>query len=151
MAVVIPTSRYTNKHDRGINLELAKSSRSWLESRLGPYGKAMFLPFGTQDNNDFETCTLLSSCSSNSEVLRPEQLSILKVLNLISESSIVFPYRLHGLILSYMIGAKYDFYPYHWKLQRAHDTLEGYNPKDIQLKQKTEFNEIIDGPDEIDH
>jgi polysaccharide pyruvyl transferase WcaK-like protein len=144
LAVVIPTDRSTCKHDSGIRqFNVAVESCGWLTKKLKPYSETKFLAFGAEDNADLETCKFLSSCASNSEILSPNQLSIELVLRLLSECSFVFPYRLHGLILSFLVGAPCEFYPYHWKLQRVHDTITGYTPEEISLKQKTLFDELI--------
>jgi polysaccharide pyruvyl transferase WcaK-like protein len=141
VAVVIPTDRCTSKHDSGIRqFDVAAKSCSWLTEKLKPYSKTVFLPFGQQDNDDLETCNRLASCVKGSVVL---QLPLQKTLNLLSECAAVFPYRLHGLILSFLVGAKYEFYPYHWKLQRVHDTITGCSIEEIRLKQKASFDELI--------
>ncbi len=145
MAIVMPTDRYTDRSDRGIReFNVAIKSQVWLKHKLAPYAKTVFLPFGQEDNDDFETCKTLLSCANNGEILPPNQVTLPKVLNLISECACVFPYRLHGLILSFMLGAKYEFYPYHRKLNRMHETLTGCNPEAIRIKQRKRFNEIVE-------
>ena len=140
-AVVVPTDRF-NFGDYGVReTEISVKSEKWLNSRLQSYDKTVFLAFGKQDNDDYETCKELSRGVSNVEVLRCEKLSLPKVLDIISKASMVFPYRLHGLILSYIVGAPYEFYPYHWKLKRVHDTISGLNIDFIQKKQKECFEE----------
>jgi polysaccharide pyruvyl transferase WcaK-like protein len=137
MAVVIPTDRFTCS-DRGVReCDVAIKSQGWLKERLKLYGKTVFLAFGEQDNNDYETCQILASCcSNNSEILRSSQMSFEEILNLIGESAITFPYRLHGLVLSFLAGTRYEFYPYHWKLQRVHDTIAGLDVGEIRQRQR---------------
>ncbi|MCJ7767305.1 polysaccharide pyruvyl transferase family protein [Candidatus Bathyarchaeota archaeon] len=137
LAVVIPTDR---KH-----LNVVAESQAWLKQKLAPYEKTLFLPFGEEDNDDFRTCQLLSSCSSNSRVLSPSHLSLERVLKLLSGCAAVFPYRLHGLVLSFLVGAEYEFYPYHRKVTRVHDTVTGCGPGEIRLKQRASFDELILG------
>lgn len=137
MAVVIPTDRFTYG-DKGVRQRcIAMHSCHWLEKKLKPYDKAVFLAFGEKDNNDYETCRLLATYANNSQILNATQVGSTEVLNLIGEATVTFPYRLHGLILSFMTGTKYEFYPYHWKLQRVHDTILGLDLEEIQQKQRT--------------
>jgi polysaccharide pyruvyl transferase WcaK-like protein len=136
-AVVIPTDRFT-RSDRGVTeCEVAIKSREWLKEKLKPYEKTVFLAFGEQDNNDLETCeTLAFYCTNKSEIIKASQHSLEEILNLIGDSQITLPYRLHGLILSFLTGTRYEFYPYHWKLQRVHDTIKGLDLEEIKQKQK---------------
>lgn len=142
-AIVIPTDRFSFG-DRGVKENnVAKKSLSWLKEKLVGFNKVYFLAFGEQDNNDYETCKTLSSCVGNSEILNYNDLSLPKVSNLFSKTSKVFPYRLHGLIFSYIAGVPYEFYPYHWKLQRVYDTIKNLSFKEIQIKQKELFTEML--------
>lgn len=134
LAVVIPTDR--------ANLKIVEQSRGWLQKSLEPYGSVVFLPFGQIDNDDYRTCQALASCHSNSVILEPSELSFKKVTELLSSCQMVYPYRLHGLILSFMAGANYDFYPYHRKLDRVHRTLTGCSIEAIKLKQETTMKEL---------
>jgi polysaccharide pyruvyl transferase WcaK-like protein len=143
-AVVIPTDR-SLLGDIGLQqINVVDKSRPWLTEKLKPYDKAVFLSFGQQDNDDYETCKRLASCSSYGEVYHPDQLTLRNVMDLISESAFVVPYRLHGLILSFMLGANHEFYPYHWKLQRVHDTIAGLQPEKIRATQQARFKEVIE-------
>jgi polysaccharide pyruvyl transferase WcaK-like protein len=146
LAVVIPTDRKTSKHDSGIqNFDLAGKSQYWLREKLKPYSSVVFLAFGEQDNDDFETCKRLSSCASG-DVLRlwAKELSLQKILSLLSGCAVVFPYRLHGLILSFIVGVNYEFYPYHWKLQRVHNTITGHSLDEIRGQQMACFGEMLE-------
>jgi polysaccharide pyruvyl transferase WcaK-like protein len=144
-AVVIPTDRHTNRSDKGIReYNLAKKTQKWLIKKLATYEKAVFLPFGQEDNNDYETSLKLSRCIKKSEILQPNMLTPSKVYRLISESAIVLPYRLHGLVLAYLLGAKYEFYPYHWKLNRVNETITQLPPSIIRQKQKECFKEALE-------
>lgn len=142
-AVVIPTDRFTFS-DRGVQeCNVAMKSWRWLKERLEPYKKHIYLAFGGEDNNDLQTCRTLSlSCSNDGQIVNCSRLSLERIVEIIGDSSLTFPYRLHGLILSFLTGTKYEFYPYHRKLQRVHDTITGLDPKEIQRKQKASFNEI---------
>jgi polysaccharide pyruvyl transferase WcaK-like protein len=143
-AAVIPTDRFSFS-DKGIlSNNIAVKSASWLKESLQGYGKTVFLAFGEQDNSDLETCKELMKTARNSEVISYSQLTLPKVLNLLSSCKKVFPYRLHGLILSFLAGAKYEFYPYHRKLQRVHDTLAGRTPIDIRVEQRKCFDAIME-------
>jgi len=146
LAVVIPTDRSTSKHDSGIRqFNMVANSQGWLTDKLKPYCKVVFVAFGEQDNDDYETCRLLSSCApSHSVILRANELSLHKFLGLLSSSAFVFPYRLHGLVLSFIVGVNCEFYPYHWKLQRVHDTISGYSLGEIRACQKACFSEILE-------
>jgi polysaccharide pyruvyl transferase WcaK-like protein len=135
-AVVVPTERL-HLGDRGLKETCsAIQSMSWLEEKLLGFDRVVFLAFGEQDNNDYVTCKLLSSNISNSEIIDYDNLSLPKVLGLMSEASLVLPYRLHGLILSFITGTSYEFYPYHWKLQRVRDTIKGCSVESIQREQR---------------
>lgn len=133
-AVVVPTNRHM------LNLEV--KSRDWLKHNLSPYEKVTFIPFGQEDNDDYLTCLQLAHCSKDFTILRHKDVSLQKVLGLMAECSLVLSYRLHGLILAYLMGAKYEFYPYHWKLKRVHDTMTGFTPEEIRLKQRAIFDSL---------
>jgi len=144
VAIVIPTDRDTLSDSGVRECGVAGKSWSWLKEKLKPHEKTVFLAFGERDNNDLETCKLLSSCARESEILNANEFSFEQVMRLISESRMVFPYRLHGLVLAFMAGVPYDFWPYHWKLQRVHDTVAGLNIKEIKNMQKEEMKKITD-------
>lgn len=147
MALVVPTDRVNNKYDRGIQVcKVADKSEVWLRQRLAAFGSAVFLPFGREDNDDYKTCLKLAcKCSKKSAVLYPSLLSVERVLKLISEASVVYPYRLHGLVLSFILGARFEFYPYHWKLRRVFESVWGVNPNVIRAEQRLLFDEVING------
>jgi polysaccharide pyruvyl transferase WcaK-like protein len=54
----------------------------------------------------------------------------------------VFPFKLHGLILSHMAGIPYTFPFYHPKVQRVHDTIKELELDKIQETQRASINEI---------
>lgn len=143
VAVVIPTDRFTRKHDRGIRcLNIVRASRSWLSNNLATYDNTVFLAFGAEDNDDYLSCQQLAH--GNSEILSVEHLTLDKVVTLMAHSAKVFTYRLHGLLLSFLVGVPYDFYPYHWKLQRVHDTIKHRTVEAIQAQQKSRFKEMLE-------
>jgi len=55
----------------------------------------------------------------------------------------VFPFKLHGLILTHMAGINYTFPFYHPKVQRVYDTIQGLTVEEIREKQRASFNEIM--------
>jgi hypothetical protein len=141
-ALVIPTDRFTNGADKGIQqFKLAKQSKKWLYKRLSGFDHVTFMPFGMEDNDDLNTCKSLSGFMENSDVLLPEQLSLPLVLETIRRSSCIYPYRLHGMVLSYILGAPFEFYPYHWKLNRVYNTIIGSQPEAIKQTQR----QIVEG------
>jgi exopolysaccharide biosynthesis predicted pyruvyltransferase EpsI len=113
----------------------------------------VFLPFGKEDNNDGDTCSCLFRCSGvlnnnsytckSADIIRDEDISLSLVIKYISEAKLVIPYRLHGLILAFIIGRNYIFYPYHQKLIKVNQTLNGHNPEAIKAWQKALFNKVI--------
>jgi polysaccharide pyruvyl transferase WcaK-like protein len=142
-AVVIPTDRMV-PGDYGARRNIAVNSERWLKERLRGYRKAIFLAFGKQDNDDYKTCEALSHLVDNSEIIPYEHLTFKNVAALLVDASIVVPYRLHSLILSYMVGAQYDYYPYHWKLNRVQETLFGKRVGDVREIQKLELMKVLD-------
>ena len=142
-AVVIPTDRFTFS-DKGVRQnQIAAKSRDWLHQELVVFDETLFLPFGQEDNDDYATCQSLSDCATNSEIISPENLNFQTIIDYIANSDMVFPYRLHGLILSFMIGKKYEFYPYHWKLSRVHETIKNLSPDEIRHAQQKEFETML--------
>lgn len=145
LAVVIPTDRFTTS-DKGVLVtNISVNSQDWLKEKLQDYKETVFLAFGELDNDDHETCKSLSSVASNASVLRASNLSMKQIFDLLSECDIVFPYRLHGLILSFILGKRYDFYTYHRKLGRVHDTIKDSSPETIRRSQYTSFNKATGG------
>jgi len=143
-AIVIPTDRFSNQADLGIlEHNIAETSKSWLKNNLSPFDNAMFLPFGVEDNNDWETCNALSSCAANSTIIPHNMLNTYYVCSLITNASHVFPYRLHGLILSHILGTPYTFYPYHQKLARVHATITTKSPAMIKQTQKDKLEVLL--------
>jgi polysaccharide pyruvyl transferase WcaK-like protein len=136
LAVVIPTER--------TNLNVIEHSQKWLKRSLRPYKQVYFLPFGQIDNNDYSTCKQLAYDVRGSVILEPAQLTLANTFDLVSTCQKVFAYRLHGLILAFLAGVKYQYYPYHRKLQRVHETLLGLNPDVIRVGQKQQFDEVLE-------
>ena len=144
-AVVIPTDRFV-RGDRGVkHMGMSLRSKAWLKKKLEPFDKAMFVPFGKEDNDDYVTCLRLQDCCRNSEVISPNDVTLTSVVDLISRSGMVFSYRLHGLILAFMLGKHYDYYPYHWKLDRVFDTIKCQSVNNIRFKQRMEFKNVLLG------
>ena len=154
-AVVIPTDRnnLNRQSDRGIKeVNLIKTSSKWLKNQLAPYAHTVFIPFGKEDNHDGHTCCELFGCSGikentpyirkSAEIIHDEDISLELVARRISEASIVFTYRLHGLILAFMLKRNYVFYPYHHKLSNMQETLIG-PPEAIKAWQMAIFNTLI--------
>jgi len=142
-AVVIPTDRQVYG-DRGIKqINMVDESKCWLKKKLEPFSSVVFLPFGQEDNDDYATCKRLLSCSEHSRIISPECLTLRFVTNLIANCDMIFSYRLHGLILAFMFDKKYEFYPYHWKLDRVSDTIKGRSIDNIKFEQQTEFKNML--------
>ena len=144
--VVVPTDRFTNKFDFGVQeFNVASKSLSWLKHYLANYSGSVFLPFGVRDNDDYVTCRKMASHFKNSFVLGAADLSLNRVLCLMAGAGYVFAYRLHGFVLAFMLGVPCVFYPYHWKLQRVKDTLDGCSLVEVRQRQRVMFNAVIGG------
>ena len=142
-AVVIPTDRFTFS-DKGVKQnQVALKSRDWLKQKLVGFDKTVFLPFGREDNNDYVTCQSLSECAKNSEIISPENLNFQTIIDYIANSEMVFTYRLHGMILSFILGKRFEYYPYHWKLKRVYETIKALSPDEIRHKQQKEFERML--------
>lgn len=136
LAVVVPTDRE--------HLGMVEKSRGWLCERLKGYKRCVFLPFGSKDNDDSQTCVSLLSCASKGVVLPHFGLSLMKILRLLCDCQKVFSYRLHGLLLAFLVGAPFEFYPYHRKLQRVYDTVNGVDVEVIRERQKRQFEAALE-------
>jgi polysaccharide pyruvyl transferase WcaK-like protein len=134
VAVVIPTDRQN---------QIASKSIRWLKHNLSSFDKTVFLPFGGDDNNDYKTCQLLSKCTENPEIIPFEKINHKTVINYMLLGDKIFPYRLHGIILAYMLGKPYEYYPYHKKLTRNHETIRTLSPDRIKLEQRREFEAML--------
>lgn len=142
-AVVIPTDRSTCS-DRGVKeVNVGLKSKGWLQDKLDGFKDVMFIPFGREDNSDYNTCRYLASGIKHSEILHPSSVNLNTVVEMISRCSLVIPYRLHGLILSFMLNRKYEYYPYHWKLSRQQDTINNLNVDEIRERQQKTFNDML--------
>ena len=114
LVVVIPTDR---------NNSIAYKSVDWLINELKSYKKVVFLAFGTEDNNDYRTCELLSKYTKKCVIIRYNQLTLNKVVDIMLWANKIVSYRLHGMLLAHMLGKPYSFYPYHPKLTKNYETL----------------------------
>jgi len=56
----------------------------------------------------------------------------------------VFPFKLHGLILSHMAGTSFSGKFYHSKVGRVYDTIQGVTVEEIHENQKASVGGIID-------
>ena len=83
----------------------------------------------------------LESCANSHVIAYPSNLE--KVIKLIVEAKKIYPYRLHGMILSHILGAPYEYYPYHHKLKRVHETIKELNPKTIMQTQQEIFRRTL--------
>lgn len=140
---VFPTDRFNRKCDEGIReFKMGEKSGSWLWQQLAPYKNKVFVPLGSEDNNDYFTCEeLISFHAPFWKIVVPKKTS--DVLEVIAGANQVVAYRLHALILAFMFGAPYSFYPYHWKLQRVHDTISNISLCQIRIKQRAVVAEKI--------
>jgi hypothetical protein len=135
-AVVIPTDRE--------GLCTAEKSRKWLQKNLEPYDSVVFVPFGQKDNDDYKTCKqLAANCPTKSVILEPDAVFFERVIALLSGCTAAYPYRLHGFVLSFMVGATCEFYPYHRKLSRVHETVAGYSVERIVEKQREALGDLL--------
>lgn len=131
-AVVIPTG----------NGETVAKSKYWLENALNGYSNVWFVPFGQRDHDDYFTSRILSSCNTSknpSNIVLPNDVTLTKVTRLMGLCKTVFTYRLHGLILAYILGKPCQFYPYHTKLNRVYQTLQYHSVEEIKRLQAEEF------------
>jgi len=143
IAVVIPTDRFTFS-DKGVQQnQIANKSRDWLQQKLVGFDKTIFIPFGQEDNDDYATCQSLANGVTNSEVVSPENLSFQTIIDYIVSSETVFPYRLHGLILSFILEKRYEFYLYHRKLSKVHETIKKMVPDEVRCNQQKEFKSML--------
>ena len=55
----------------------------------------------------------------------------------------LFPIKLHGLVLAHMAGVPYTFKPYHRKVQRVHETINGLTLEQIRADQRKSFREMM--------
>jgi len=145
IAVVIPTDRFSNKSDKGIKqYHLADKSLKWLKHSAFYFDRVVFLAFGEEDNSDYDTClklskhvpnksTIISDCGKNKALM----------LEAIANATSVYTYRLHGLILAKIFEKPYAFYPYHWKLGRMNQTLNGCSPELIGLWQREYLAKVL--------
>jgi exopolysaccharide biosynthesis predicted pyruvyltransferase EpsI len=142
-AVVIPTDRVTNQADKGIaQYNLAQTSKDWLKIQLSNFENTMFLPFGVEDNDDHKTCESLSVYAKNPTIIPHKFITPDYVFTLITNAQHVFPYRLHGMILAYILGTPYTYYPYHNKLSRVHNTIIEKTPRSIKQTQKDKIEVV---------
>lgn len=149
-AVIIPTYRKTYG-DKGVRIHSLNSvdwlTLEWLMKNVSHYQKIIYLAFGEKDNDDYVICNHLNELNHNlseepAQIFNANKLTLSSILSLFGESSIVFTYRLHGLILSFLTKTPYYFYPYHWKVQRVHDTIKNLTLEKIRETQKTIVKEL---------
>jgi exopolysaccharide biosynthesis predicted pyruvyltransferase EpsI len=132
-AVVFPTDR---------NNCIACKSVGWLSERLKKFDRTVFVPFGQKDNNDYETCKFLAKCIDNSVVF-PNNLSLEQVCACILGADKVFAYRLHGFLLSFLLGKECEVFAYHRKLKRNYETIKGLSVDQIKCEQKKKFELLL--------
>lgn len=145
ITVVIPTDRFTDKTDKGIQqYNIVKKSISELKNHISIFDKVVFLALGKEDNDDYKTCKELSKLISNeSEIIMDCNLNKSLMLEAIAGASYVYTYRLHGLILAKIFGKPCGYYPYHWKLDRMANTLLGCNSQAIKVWQHECLTKVI--------
>lgn len=136
VAVVVPTDR--------VGLDAVSKSGVWLKEQLANFRSAVFVPFGKVDNDDYKTCRCLADICGKDNVVLRGPVSFGKMVTLLSSCGAVVAYRLHSLILAYMVGAKYSFYPYHKKLTYVHETLAEKSLAEIKDKQRGEFRKVLE-------
>lgn len=134
-AAVVPTHR--GKHLSRFPSEL------WLKEQLKDYGKAWFVPFGQKDNDDYYTSHLYSRCASEASFMHPNQVSLQSVTELFAGALKVVSYRLHGLILAFMVGVPYAVYPYHRKVERVFNDFGAFSLDEFREVQNEAFSEVV--------
>lgn len=143
LTVIAPTDRKSNKHDKGVTrCNTTLNSVKWLTDTINLKCKTVFVPFGTEDNNDFETCLSLAAHVDESEVWC-HSLNIGKVASLFSHAELVVAYRLHAMILAHMLDVPYVFYPYHWKLTRVYESIKNVTVDAVRVKQKKVLKDVL--------
>jgi len=64
--------------------------------------------------------------------------------NIIGYLAKVFPFKLHGLILSHMANIPYKFGSYNRKVKRVYDTIANLTTEEIRQYQKERFSEMLE-------
>lgn len=145
VAVVIPTDRVTNQYDRGIQkLNLVKKSGKWLKDKVSIFDRVTFLAFGSEDNNDYETCKRLSEVINKPfSIISFNGSNFKEIFEAVAKATTVYSYRLHGLILAKIYSKPYGLYHYHHKLARMEQTLQGTSPELIKCWQREALNNVL--------
>lgn len=133
-AIVIPTDRQNS---------ITRKSEKWLKKHLHPFKKTVFLPFGTQDNNDQLTCHWLAHHTNNPEIIQHNNLNTNNIADYIANCDKVFSYRLHGMILAHILGKPFKYYPYHRKLDRVYETIKNVSPNKIKQTQQQHIHSYL--------
>lgn len=145
VAVVVPTDRFTNQYDRGIQqLNLVKKSGKWLKDKVSIYDRVTFLALGSEDNNDFETCKQLSEATKKPcTIISFDGINFKTIFKAVAEATTVYSYRLHGLILAEIFKKPYGLYYYHQKIARVEQSLQGTSPELIKCWQREAVNNVL--------
>ena len=146
VGVLIPTDRQDTRCDPGIlKTNIVSVSQVSLKDLMIVDGikKVILVPFGKEDNDDLVTCTQMQEfLSDRFDVSIREPTSIKDALDIIGNCQRVYAYRLHGLILAHMLGAPYDYVPYHRKLQRVQLTLQNLDYEKINFIMNSTWNRL---------
>jgi polysaccharide pyruvyl transferase WcaK-like protein len=144
-AVVFPTDRFSRKADFGIcAFNIAASRADWLGEKIRCHkGNVLYVPLGVEDNDDYYTAWNLS-LRFGGKVVSHDAATFEFVVNSICNAGCVYAYRLHALILAFMLRANFMFFPYHWKLQRVYDTVRFHSPDFIRLTQRRVLADVLE-------
>lgn len=132
MAAIIPTERNCRNYDEGIvSTSILEDSIALLRKDIEreQFKDVVLLAFGTEDNDDLETCNRLQRYlpEYNTVILKPQ--SPQDALDIVRHCRKTYAFRLHGLLFSWMLRVPFKCFGYHRKIKRAYDTLRSFTPE----------------------
>lgn len=136
LAVVIPTNRSY--------LDTVNDSRKWLVYTLAKYREVVFIPFGSKDNDDYITCLQLSTSFKNSTVIEPKDVTLPLVIDYLSKCDLSVSYRLHGVLLSHILGVKSKVWCYHPKINHMLNTIKNNSVESLRNQQQKMFKQVLE-------
>ena len=127
LAVIIPTDRKDDKSDAGIiKTNIIQETKQQLKQDLMKENikEVILLPFGEEDNNDYESCKVLSKyLEKDFNCVILDKPPVKQALKIISIAEKVYSYRLHGCIFSIALNIPLMVFAYHIKILRMLKTL----------------------------
>lgn len=143
LVIIAPTDRINNKYDFGVTqTNFANKFAKQFREKLSFFDRVVFVAFGNEDNNDYLTCQKIASVIPNDyEIIKGTDTC--KVLQYFAGADRVYTARLHGLLLAKLFGKSCSIFSYHWKLDRAVDTLLGCNVGAIRVWQRQCLDEAL--------